>query len=248
MLPTFPAIAAQGLLAQDTVVQSQDSQDRALSRRRFLLAMAVTADAAQLTLPVAYAAAPASAQLTQQDRQDLQRIAGYFNSVRTMKGRFLQVGPDGNAAEGQIFLSRPGRFRFEFDPPVPMLIVSDGAYIIMEDRELRSVERIPLGATPLDMLLRDEVKFDDSVGIAKVERGAAILRVTLFEPSRPKEGTLTLVFGDRPLEFAGWTVTDAQGKTTSISLSQIDFNPELSSRLFSYGDGPSQGRELRRRR
>ncbi|WP_341705461.1 outer membrane lipoprotein carrier protein LolA [Ferrovibrio sp.] len=207
------------------------------SRRRFLLAMAVTAAAAGLTLPVAYAAVPAGAKLTAQDHSDLQRIAEYFNRVRTMKGRFLQVGPEGNAVEGDIYMQRPGRFRFEFDPPVPMLIVSDGAYIIMEDRELKSVERIPLGATPLDLLVRDKVTFDDSVGISKVERGAAILRVTLFAPDRPKEGSLTLVFGDKPLEFAGWTVTDAQGKVTAITLNRIDFNPDLSHRLFTYGDG-----------
>lgn len=222
--------------------------DRALNRRRFLLAMAVIAAAASVTLPTAYAAAPMAAKLTEQDREDLKRVADYFNDVRTLKGRFLQIGPEGNAAEGQIYLSRPGRFRFEFDPPVPMLIVSDGAYIIMEDRELKSVERIPLNATPLDMLLREKVDFSEGVGIAKVERGAAILRITLFEPSRPKEGSLTLVFGDKPLEFAGWTVTDAQGKTTSISLSQLDFNPQLSNRLFTYGDRPAQERELMRRR
>lgn len=213
--------------------------------------MAVTAAAAQLTLPVAYAAAPASAQLTQQDRQDLQRIAGYFNSVRTMKGRFLQVGPDGNAAEGQIFLSRPGRFRFEFDPPVPMLIVSDGTYIVMEDKELRSVERIPLGATPLDLLLRDQVSFEGKdVGIARIERGAAILRVRLFAPDRPREGALTIVFGDRPLEFAGWIITDAQGKDTAITLSQMEFNPSpaINTRLYNYGDGTAAGRALRERR
>lgn len=220
----------------------------ASNRRRFLLAMAVLAAAVQLTLPTAYAAAPAGAKLTEQDRADLQRVAGYFNDIRSMKGRFLQIGPDGGAAEGQIWMSRPGRFRFEFDPPVPMLIVSDGTYIIMEDRELRSVERIPLNATPLDMLLREDVKFDDSVGIAKVERGAAILRITLFAPDRPKEGSLTLVFGDKPLEFAGWTVTDAQGKTTSISLSQLDFNPELSGRLFTDSAGPPQQQQLRQRR
>lgn len=219
------------------------------SRRRFLLAMAVTAAAAKLTLPVAYAAAPVGVKLTQHDRDDLKRIADYFNQVRSMKGRFLQVGPDGSAAEGDIYLQRPGRFRFEFDPPVPMLIVSDGAYIIMDDRELKSVERIPLAATPLDLLVRDEVKFDDSIGIAKLERGAAILRVTLFEPSRPKDGSLTLVFGDKPLEFAGWTVTDAQGKVTAITLSKIDFNPVLNTRLFTYGDGRTQAeRELMRRR
>jgi len=231
------------------VLANPEAAQSGTSRRRFLLAMAVTAAAAKLTLPVAYAAAPANARLTEQDHADLRRIAAYFNEVRSMKGRFLQVGPDGSAAEGDIYMQRPGRFRFEFDPPVPMLIVSDGAYIIMEDRELKSIERIPLGATPLDLLVRDQVRFDDSVGIARVERGAAILRVTLFEPSHPKEGSLTLVFGDKPLEFAGWTVTDAQGKVTAITLNKIDFNPSLSTRLFTYGDGKTQAeRELMRRR
>lgn len=222
--------------------------DRSQNRRRFVLAMAVLAAAFSLSLPTPYAAAQTAARLTQEDREDLKRVAGYFNEIRTLKGRFLQVGPEGNAAEGQIWLRRPGRFRFEFDPPVPLLIVSDGAYIIMEDRELRSVERIPLSATPLDLLLRETVDFGEGVGISRVERGAAILRITLFEPSRPKEGELTLVFGDKPLEFAGWTVTDAQGKTTSISLSQLDFNLELPLRLFSHGDAPAQMRELMRRR
>jgi outer membrane lipoprotein-sorting protein len=219
------------------------------SRRQFLLAMAIAATAAKAPIAAAYAAAPAgSARLTEADRADLKRIAEYFNTIRTMQGRFLQVAPDGGAAEGRIYMNRPGRFRFEFDPPVPMLIVSDGAYIIMEDRELKTVERIPLGATPLDLLLRDKVVFDDSVGIAKVERGAAILRVTLFAPDRPKEGSLTIVFGDKPLEFAGWTITDAQGKVTSISLSQVDLNPQISTRLFTYGDRPASERALQQRR
>lgn len=220
------------------------------SRRQFLLSMAVAAAAAQLPLAAAYAAAPAgSARLTDTDRADLKRIADFFNTIRSMQGRFLQVGPDGGAAEGKIYMTRPGRFRFEFDPPVPMLIVSDGAYIIMEDRELKSVERIPLGATPLDLLLRDKVNFEDKdVGISKIERGAAILRVTLFAPDRPKEGSLTIIFGDKPLEFAGWTVTDAQGKVTSISLSQIDVNPQLNTRLYTYGDRPAVERALQQRR
>lgn len=219
-------------------------------RRRFLLAMAVAATGAKLPFAAAYAAAPAgSAKLTEADRADLKRMADYFNTIRTMQGRFLQVGPDGSAAEGKIYMTRPGRFRFEFDPPVPMLIVSDGAYIIMEDRELKSVERIPLGATPLDLLLRDTVSFEDKgVGIARVERGAAILRVTLFAPDRPKEGALTIVFGDKPLEFAGWTVTDAQGKDTAITLSQIDVNPPINPRLYTYGDRSPVERALQQRR
>src|SRR3546814_19658117 len=91
------------------------------SRRRFLLAMAVTAAAAKLTLPVAYAAAPVGVKLTQHDRDDLKRIADSFNQVRRMKARFLQVGPDGSAAEGDVYITPPGRFHFDFDPPCPIL-------------------------------------------------------------------------------------------------------------------------------
>jgi CheY-like chemotaxis protein len=106
--------------------------DRSQNRRRFVLAMAVLAAAFSLSLPTPYAAAQTAARLTQEDREDLKRVAGYFNEIRTLKGRFLQVGPEGNAAEGQIWLRRPGRFRFEFDPPVPLLIVSD---IMMDDMD-----------------------------------------------------------------------------------------------------------------
>src|SRR3546814_18453903 len=89
------------------------------SRRRFLLAMAVTAAAAKLTLPVAYAAAPVGVTLTQHDRDDLKRIADYFNQVRSMKGPFLPVRPGGTAARGAISLTRPGRFPLDFALPAP---------------------------------------------------------------------------------------------------------------------------------
>src|SRR3546814_20929705 len=108
-----------------------------------------------------------------------------------------------------------------------MRVVWDGAYSIKDDRVLNLVVRIPLAATPLDLLVRDVVKFDDSIGISKLERGDAILRVTLFEPDRPKDGPLTLVFGDKPLELAGWTVTDAVGKWTAIHHSKTASNPAL---------------------
>lgn len=217
-------------------------------RRRLLLAGSAMLAGLLLPPAVRASAAPQRARLTERDRADLARVADYFNRFRTLQSRFLQIAPDGGATEGKLFISKPGRFRFEYDPPVPMLIVSDGAYIIIEDRELKTVERVPLGATPLDLMMRETVTFDDSMGIAGIERGAAILRVTLFAPDRPKEGTLTMVFGDQPLEFAGWTVSDAQGKVTAVTLSRLDFNPQLNTRLFTYGDRPASERELQRRR
>ncbi len=217
----------------------------AVSRRRLL-----TAGLAALTLPLlADGAAAASAKLSAAEQAELARLAEYFNSIRSLMGRFLQVAPDGSASEGLIALRRPGRFRFEYDPPAPLLIVSDGSYITMEDRQLKSVDRLPLGSTPLDILVRDKVSFDDpKLAVQKLERGASALRVTLADAGKPHDGSLVLAFADKPLGFTGWTVHDAQGQTTVVALSAVDLNPDLPDSLFRYGMRPAQLRELQRRR
>lgn len=194
-------------------------------------------------------AGPAQAKLSPAERAELDRLASYFNSIRSLMGRFLQIGPDGSAVEGLIALQRPGRFRFEYDPPAPLLIVSDGSYITMEDRQLKSVDRLPLGSTPLDILVRDQVSFDDpKLAVQRLERGASVLRVTLADAGKPHDGSLVLSFSDRPLGFTGWTVHDAQGQTTTVALSALDLNPTLPDSLFRYGMRPAQLRELQRRR
>ncbi len=194
-------------------------------------------------------AGPAQAKLSPAERAELERLASYFNSIRSLMGRFLQIGPDGSAVEGLIALQRPGRFRFEYDPPAPLLIVSDGSYITMEDRQLKSVDRLPLGSTPLDILVRDQVSFDDpKLAVQRLERGASVLRVTLADADKPHDGSLVLSFSDRPLGFTGWTVHDAQGQTTTVALSALDLNPTLPDSLFHYGMRPAQLRELQRRR
>lgn len=181
-------------------------------------------------------------------------MAEYFNSLRSLRGRFLQIAPDGASSEGGIALRRPGRFRFEYDPlrpgqPGPLLIVSDGSYITMEDRQLKSIDRLPLSSTPLDILVRDRVSFDDpALQVVRLERGAATLRVTLADPSKPQDGRITLVFGDKPLEFSGWTILDAAGQSTAVTLSALEINPALPDQMFSYGARPAQLQELQRRR
>ncbi|MBX3452958.1 outer membrane lipoprotein carrier protein LolA [Ferrovibrio sp.] len=220
---------------------------RIMDRRRILLAAAAS------VAGVALLARPGLAN-TGDDKADLQRIADYFNGVRSLQGRFLQVAPDGGASEGQLHMRRPGRFRFEYDPPAPqqpspLLIVSDGSFITMEDRQLKSVDKLPLTSTPLDILVRDRVSFDDpKLKVSRLERGAGILRVTLADAAKPQDGRIVLAFTDRPLQFTGWTVVDGQGQPTTISLSKLDFNPELPDSLFEYGPRPAQMRELQRRR
>jgi outer membrane lipoprotein-sorting protein len=208
--------------------------------RRFLLTVLL------LLLAVPAAAAP----LSERDRADVARVEAYLNATRTMNGRFLQIGPDGAASEGRFWLSRPGRLRFEYDPPVPVLIVADGIFLIFHDKELGQTDRLPLGSSPIGILVRDEVTLSGGLTVDAVERQAGLLRVTVYDTLRPREGRITLTLSDTgaTLALRQWHVIDAQGQATRVSLSDVAVNQPLSRQLFVFIDPTPEERARERDR
>lgn len=186
-----------------------------------------------LGIVVGLAAAGPVAALTPQDRDDLGRIEDYLNGIKSLKARFVQVAPDGGLSEGDLYLNRPGRLRFEYDPPVPMLVVSDGSWVVFYDREVEQTSRAPLQSTPLFALVRSEIKLRKSKSVKSVERGPGSLRVTLHDPDRADQGSITVVFADQPLGLRQWLVHDAQGQVTTIAMSEMQLNPRLDPGLFT---------------
>ncbi len=167
------------------------------------------------------------------------QIAGietYLNSIATMKARFLQVAEDGTLATGDFYLRRPGRLRFEYDPPVPILVVADSIWIVFEDSELRQVDRLPLSSTPLSILVADEVSLGDGAVVSEISASGGLLQIALRDTENPDEGVLTLVFDARPLRLRQWLVTDSLGQTTEITLSDLEINIPLDPRLFVYDE------------
>jgi outer membrane lipoprotein-sorting protein len=191
-----------------------------------------------LGLALAFAAPAAAAALSEADRADVARAEDYLNTVKTISGRFVQVAPDGSLSEGRMWLSRPGRLRFEYAPPTPILVVADGIFVVYHDMELGQVDRVPIDATPLSVLLSERVKLSGDVTVRAVRRGPGTLRVALFATKRPDEGEIVLVFGDNPLQLRQWQVVDARGGATTVSLSQLEFNQPLVNRLFVFTDPP----------
>lgn len=201
-------------------------------RRSLLLApFALAAPARAQRAP-----APPAAALSERDRADLARVEAYLNAMTTLRARFLQIAQTGAAAEGTAWISRPGRMRFEYDPPEPLLLVADAGQFLMYDRELRAPTTVPVGSTPLGILLRREVRLSGDVTVTAVERTGGFLRVTLFRTSEPAEGRLTLVFNPDPLELRQWAVVDPQRRETRVSLSRIETGMRLPAGLFQFND------------
>ncbi|MDH3667256.1 MAG: outer membrane lipoprotein carrier protein LolA [Paracoccaceae bacterium] len=198
-----------------------------MSRRTFLAGAL-----AALALP----AWPAAAQMSGADARDLTRISNYLNGVTTLVGNFVQVGHDGELSEGLFYLRRPGRIRFEYQPPNPALVIADGTWVGVYDTRLNTLDRIPLGQTPLSILLKKRVDLKSENSVRAIERAPGLMRVTAVDPNEPDQGSITMVFADNPLELRQWIVVDAQGLTTTVALSEMRANVKLDPKLFFIED------------
>lgn len=202
------------------------------------VALGMVVPAAALHWPApAEAAGPRRAALSAQDRADVARAEAYLNQVTTLKARFLQLAPNGGQAEGTAYFSRPGRMRLQYDPPSPMLVVADGTFLIVHDKELGEPSYIPLNSTPAGILVRENVQLDGKdVTVTRVTRSPGVLNVSLVESEDPGQGELTLVFSERPFALRQWRVVDAQGGTTVVSLYEAQTGLALEPKLFEFKD------------
>jgi len=174
--------------------------------------------------------------LSKRDKADIARIETYFDSIRTLSGRFYQISSLGEIAEGRISLSRPGKLRIEYNPPVPILIIADGRRLVYYDSELQSVNTFRIEDTPAYILLRDKLDLGADVEVVGFDRGKGVLRLTVLDKENPDIGRLTLVFADNPLILKKWIITDPQGVTTTVALLDTRTGMELKPQLFDFED------------
>jgi len=187
-----------------------------------------------LLCPIAtLAATPAPAPLTAQDTLELQRIAAYLNGIRTMTARFQQYASNGISA-GEVWVSRPGRMRFEYASPSPITLLADSENVYYWDKGLNQISKYELRSTPAWFFLRDPINFGADVIVTRFDHAGGFARVTVVESARPDAGSLTLVFSENPTVLRQWTVVDQQGKTTTVNLSDLQFGVALDPKLFQY--------------
>jgi outer membrane lipoprotein-sorting protein len=211
---------------------------RDMNRRILLATLAVSAAFPLLTQAQGLkpAAPPLPTALSAQDRADIARVEAYLNTITTLKARFQQVAPNGDLSGGQAWIDRPGRMRFQYDPPAPFLLVGGHGLLVFHDSQLQQTSNIPIGRTPLGLLLSDNLKLSGDVTVTGVQRYPGQLQVTLLRTATPGDGTLTLIFADNPLALRSWRVVDAQRRETRIALFDVALGGHFEQSLFSYVD------------
>ena len=180
------------------------------------------------------AGAAQGAGLTAQDQGDIKRIETYINSINTLKARFIQLNPNGRFVQGSLFISRPGRMRFEYDPPIPYQLIADGNQVIFYDSELETPTYVSMSDTPLDIILAEQVSLSRSVTVTEVARGPGTLRVTIVQSDKPDQGAVQITFSERPFELRKWSLIDQQGTAIHIALLDMEYGVNLDPKLFEF--------------
>lgn len=183
-----------------------------------------------------------------------ERALEIFAAITTMEGRFRQINPDGSVNEGALALSRPGRVRFAYDAPSPLLIVADGSTVAIADSALETVDRAPIRSTPLRWLLAPADELERSGAIVETGRFDNQLYVTLVDPEGEAEGRVTLVLDDTDpaapastVALNGWYAVDSLGSVTQVSLSEVRLGERADPRLFILDDDMFSSRRRGRR-
>ncbi len=184
-------------------------------------------------------AAVTPATLTSAQQADVVLIERYLNGIKTMEARFLQT-VDQKVQEGQasgrFTMWRPGRMRLVYDPPVKDFIVADGWFVFYWDGDLQQQSSQPLGSSLADFFLRAEIKLRGDVAITRLTHQSGVIEVSIVQADDPGKGELTLVFEDKPLQLRKWRVLDAQGLTTTVSLSDVRTGVPVKEDLFVFRD------------
>jgi len=176
---------------------------------------------------------PAAVTFDASQRALLERVNTYFNSVINLAGKFVQIGPDGGKTEGQFYMQKPGKIRFEYDPPSPIELISDGDAVAVRDRKLATQDIYPLSQTPLKFLLSDKLDLLKDTNVVGVYQDDLFVTVVI-EEKNVLAGThrLMIMFGNKDLQLKQWTVTDPQGYDTTVAVSNLDTSKRPDPNLF----------------
>ena len=175
---------------------------------------------------------------------DLARAEQWFNDLDTMEARFVQVASDGSNSEGTLYFRRPFRSRFEYDDPIPLVLITTESWLHVDEQDQRQVTSYPISETPLAAILSERVRLTSPDFLTSTERAEGVVRVILDQTAGEAAGRLVLEFTETPFELRRWLITDANGITTSVLLSNMVKGRPMPPTLFvptSYQDDGGRG-------
>lgn len=185
--------------------------------------------AAALVATLALCGLPASAAAVSDTAQ---RIASHFSSVRTMTGEFVQFGPRGEQTGGKFYIERPGKLRFNYEQPSGFRVISDGRSVVISNKKMNTADLYPLSKTPLKLLLDERIDLSGKM-VHSVKEDTDVTTITMTDRSVFGNSVIKMMFDSKTYELRQWTITDAQGKDTTVMIFNVQKGVTFDPSVFA---------------
>ncbi len=168
------------------------------------------------------------------EKLSLNEISGYLNAMKTAQSAFTQINGDGSISTGRVYIKRPGRVRFEYDPPEEaMVLASANTVAIFDGRSNQPPETYPLRRTPLSVILARNVNLAKANMVVGHDYDGTATTVTAQDPEHPEYGNIQLKFTANPVELRQWIINDNAGGQTTVILGEMEQGVPLKNTLFN---------------
>ncbi len=172
-------------------------------------------------------------EFTPQQQAYLVKINAYLNAIHTLKSNFVQLGPSGQLDQGTLYIAKPGRMRFSYQAPSPILIVANGGHVYVQNTRLGTVDPYRLSDSPLGLLLEDNIDLMRNAAVIGVDEQQGAVVVRARTSANQNQSNIALVFSYPQIELRQWMVKDNQGGITTVALSGLTTGVPLDDSLFA---------------
>ena len=160
-------------------------------------------------------------------------LSAYLNSLTTAEATFSQQNADGSVSTGHLYIHRPGRARFEYDPPDRSLVIASSDSVgVFDPKSNTPPAQYPLGRTPLNLILARNIDLSRARRVVSHHAMGESTVVVAEDPDHPEYGTIALVFSANPVALRQWVVTDDTGGQTTVTLSKLTTGGVMGDSLF----------------
>lgn len=160
------------------------------------------------------------------------QLSAYINSIKTMQGEFIQIGPKGRKVEGYFVVKRPGKLLFRYKKPVMIEIIADGRALVVRNRKLDTQDTWPINKTPMRFLLKSQINLRKETRVLDVKTHDELVTVVLEETTPLGTGKIALTYDNKKRDLKQWTITDSQGLDTTVALYNVEFGKSTDPKWF----------------
>lgn len=168
------------------------------------------------------------------EKLSLDTLSSYLNNLKAVDAQFTQINSDGTLSTGRIYIKRPGRIRFEYDPPNDSLVLASGGQLaIFDPKGNEGPETYPLSKTPLALILAENVNLRRARMVLGHKYDGKATSLLVQDPEFPERGNINLIFTGPKAALRQWVIQDDSGNVTTVILNDVQTGVTLGDSLFN---------------